>query len=317
MAAELNRPRRVRIATRKSPLALWQAEHAAVMLSARCPDLVPDLVPMTTRGDQILDRSLAEFGGKGLFLKELEHAILEGRADLAVHSLKDVPATLPDGLCLACFLPREDHRDLWLSADGLPVGEMPDGSRVGTSSLRRQSQLLAMHHGLEIVAVRGNVQTRLEHLDDGRVDALVLAAAGLKRLGLSPPNCRVLDGPEFLPAPGQGVIAIECRADDHGLIQQLESIACPDTTMAVRAERAVVQALGGDCRMPLAALARLGGEDMALHARLASPDGQTLIDAVVEGSAGQAESLGQQAADLLIERGGQSILDGLEPARGS
>lgn len=298
----------LRIATRKSRLALWQSEHVAGELRRDHPGLDVELVPLSTRGDEELDRSLAEIGGKGLFLKELERAILDGDADFAVHSLKDVPAESPEGLVLAAFLPRAHWGDWWLTRDGRAPDDLGKGERVGTSSLRRQSQLLARYPGLEIVPIRGNVHTRLEKLASGEVEAVILAAAGLSRLEIKPRFVLPLEPPWFLPAPGQGVIVVQCRSDDKKTRALLATLNCEETATAVRAERAVVAELGADCRMPLAALARLQGGKVSLIARLASADGAEVAEATVEGPADQAAELGRKAAKMVLDRGGMRIL---------
>lgn len=302
---------KLRIATRKSRLALWQSEHVADRLRAAHPGLVVELSPMSTRGDEVLDRSLADIGGKGLFLKELETALLDGRADIAVHSLKDVPAQSPPGLMLAAVLPRADWSDLWLQKDGLGPDELPPGGRVGTSSLRRQSQILKSYPHLQIVPVRGNVETRLGLMTSGQVDAVILAAAGIDRLGLELPYRTRLRPPAFLPAPGQGVIVIQCRVDDSSVRQALQAVHCASTQVSVSAERAVVAALGGDCRMPLAALAELEGEALHLRARLASGDGRQCLDVHLQGAVAEASSLGESAARELFAQGADHILSQL------
>jgi len=298
----------VRIATRKSKLALWQAEHVAQRLREHHPELTVSLVPLSTRGDEVLDRSLAEIGGKGLFLKELERAILDDDADIAVHSLKDVPAEHSRDFELPAFLPRADWRDWWITRDGARPQDLPAGSKVGTASLRRQSQLLARRPDLEVVTVRGNVQTRLAKLDSGEVDALILAAAGLQRLEIRREHFLALEPPFFLPSAGQGVIAVQCRAGEAGTIERLRALNCDTTLTEMLAERAVVAELGADCRMPLAAFARLGDGHIRLDARLASPDGKQVLDTSAEGPASQAEHLGRRAARALLEQGGDEIL---------
>lgn len=303
----------IRLATRQSPLAMWQTEHVAAELRRHHPDLDVSFLPLSTRGDEVLDRSLAEIGGKGLFLKELERALLQGEADVAVHSLKDVPAESPPGLQLAVVLPRADWADWWISTDGRGPDVMPSGARVGTSSLRRQSQLLRCHPGLSVAPVRGNVQTRLEHLSSGRVDALILAAAGLQRLKLQPGHYVPLVPPEFLPAPGQGVIVTQCRVGDDSVLRLLAPLECPETRDQIEAERAVVAAMGGDCRMPLAALARLHpGGTLHLQARLCSPDGHRAVEVDLRGLRHSARDLGTQAGEELLAKGGQLILDELD-----
>lgn len=301
----------IRIATRKSLLALWQAEHVAETLRRHHSDLGVELVPLSTRGDEVLDRSLSEIGGKGVFLKELERAMLDGEADIAVHSLKDVPAESPEEFELAAYLPRGDWADWWLTRDGTSPADLAAGSRVGTSSLRRQSQLLANRPDLEVVPVRGNVQTRLAKLDRGEVDALILAAAGIQRLEIRREHRLPLEPPEFLPAPGQGVVVVQCRRGDERTRKLLESINCEATTEQVRAERAVVAELGGDCRMPLAAFARVEAGHLCLDARLASPDGRDVVDARTEGPVEEGDELGRKAARILIDSGGMRILSQL------
>jgi len=303
--------RSIRLATRKSKLALWQTEHVAEQLRAHHPELEVSLVPLSTKGDEILDRSLAEIGGKGLFLKELERAILDGEADLAVHSLKDVPAEPSEQFDLAAFLPRADWRDWWITRDGSRPEDLPAGAKVGTASLRRQSQLLARCPHLDVVTVRGNVQTRLAKLDDGIVDGLILAAAGLQRLEIQRAHTLPLEPPFFLPSAGQGVIVVQCRAGESGTHELLAPLNCQETVATARAERAVVARLGGDCRMPLAALARLNGDTIRLDARLASPDGSELLEAGAEGPVDTAEALGYGVAESLLEQGGERILSQL------
>lgn len=300
--------KQLRIATRKSKLALWQTEHVAQRIRDLHPGVEVSLVPLSTRGDEVLDRSLAEIGGKGLFLKELERAILDDEADIAVHSLKDVPAEPSQDFDLAAFLPRADWRDWWITRDGATPEDLPSGSKVGTASLRRQSQLLARCPHLEVVTVRGNVQTRLAKLDSGEVDALILAAAGLQRLEIDREHTLPLEPPTFLPSAGQGVIVVQCRAGEAGTLEMLEPLNCADTFDTMCAERAVVAELGGDCRMPLAAFARLDGDRILLEARLASPDGGEVLDARVEGPRSEADNLGRKAARSLLDQGGTRIL---------
>jgi hydroxymethylbilane synthase len=302
---------RIRIATRKSRLALWQSEHVAEALRRRHPGLEVSLVPLSTRGDEILDRSLAEIGGKGLFLKELERALLADEADIAVHSLKDVPAHPDEAFELVAYFPREDWRDWWITCDGRRPEQMPPGSRVGTASLRRQSQILAWRPELEVVTVRGNVQTRLAKLDGGEVDALILAAAGLKRLAIDRPHVMPLEPPRFLPSAGQGVIVVQCRAGDRVTRDLLEPLDCKETVKTMQAERAVVAELGGDCRMPLAALAQLDGDRVDLRTRIASPDGTEILDAAASGPACDARAVGVRAARSLLEQGAARIIASL------
>src|SRR6056297_3875643 len=297
----------ITIATRKSRLALWQSEHVANALSRLNPGLEVKLLPLSTRGDEILDRSLAEIGGKGLFLKELEKAILDGRADLAVHSLKDVPAEQPEGLELGAFLPRANPADLWITGRGCPISELPEGCRVGSSSLRRISQLRALRPDLEVTALRGNVETRLAAVREGRVEATILAAAGLERLGIVPEQARALDMSTWLPAPGQGVIAVQQRVDDEATRALISALECPVTARQARAEREVVRVLGGDCRMPLAVHAFVDGTKMRLHARLGDESGR-LIDAEGVGQTEDSAALGGDVAHSLLENGGSDLL---------
>lgn len=299
------------LATRKSRLALWQSEYVRDCLLAAHPALAIELLPMSTRGDEVLDRSLAEIGGKGLFLKELEHAIVEGRADLAVHSLKDVPARMPDGLVLAAWLPRADAADLWITRDGTPIDRLPSGSRVGSSSLRRIRQIEALRPDLEIVPLRGNVETRMNAVFEGRIDATVLAAAGLRRLGIEPETAIELSTETWLPAPAQGVIAVECREDDDALRELLRSVSCESTRVRVAAERAVVERLGADCRMPLAAYAEIEGDRLRLRARLGGERGLG-VELERTGPVADAAALGRQVAEQLLKAGGEEILLGLK-----
>jgi hydroxymethylbilane synthase len=298
------------IATRKSRLAMWQSQHVADALARVRPGLNVELMPLSTRGDEILDRSLAEIGGKGLFLKELEKALLDGRADIAVHSLKDVPAAQPEGLELGAYLPRANPLDLWIGRSGQPLDRLPPGSRVGSSSLRRISQLRAQRDDIETVPLRGNVETRLSAVSEGRVDATILAAAGLERLGLVPEHALAMASPAWLPAPGQGIIVVQQRADDPDVAGLVSQLACARTTVQARAERAVVAALGGDCTMPLAAHAFVDDQRVVLRARLGDEDGQ-LIDAEARGTLSEPEALGREAADQLLNDGGRELLERL------
>ncbi len=277
------------IATRESRLALWQAEHVKTLLEQRGHQV--SLLGMTTRGDQILDRSLSKVGGKGLFVKELEVALTEGRADIAVHSLKDVPMDLPDGFALACVMEREDPRDALVSARFSSLEELPPGAVVGTSSLRRMVLLRSLRPDLKIEALRGNLDTRLRKLDDGHYDAIVLAAAGLKRLGLGQRIRQIFTPQQILPAAGQGALAIEVRADRDGLLQLLAPLAHPASWLAVSAERAVSRAMGGSCSMPLAAFATVSGAKLQLCAAWGDPDDAAAL--VRAESAGPAADLAQ------------------------
>ncbi len=299
----------ITLATRQSKLALWQTEHVAAELRRHHPGLEVRLLPLSTRGDEVLDRSLSEIGGKGVFLKELERALLDGEADVAVHSLKDVPAESPPGLELSVVLPRADWADWWLTADGSTPGDLPAGARVGTSSLRRQSQLLRAYPHLEVVPIRGNVQTRLGLMTSGKVDAVILAAAGLQRLGLPLDHRLALTPPEFLPAPGQGVIVTQCRAGDDAVERLLAPLECARTRDQVSAERAVVAAMGADCRMPLAALATIDERgELELAARLCSPDGRQTVEISLRGPRAEAQALGRKAGHHLLAEGGSEII---------
>ena len=301
-AKTVSSPHRLRLATRESRLALWQANHVADLLKTRYPDCAVGLVGMTTRGDEIQDRPLSEIGGKGLFTKELELALLDGRAELAVHSLKDVPMELPDGFELACVLARADPRDAFVSNDHEELARMPAGSIVGTSSLRRAAQLREQFPALRIEPLRGNVDTRLAKLDAGKYDAIVLAAAGLKRLGLASRIRQVMPPELSLPAPGQGVLGIEIRQDQAEVRQALAFLDHHETLLAVTAERAVSRQLGGNCRTPLGAYARLvANGELRVDALLASDDGQVRRASLQErvASMDEARLLGERAAALL------------------
>jgi hydroxymethylbilane synthase len=300
------------IATRESRLALWQAEHVRDLLTARLGWGV-DLLGMTTRGDQILDRALSKVGGKGLFVKELETALEDGRAHLAVHSLKDVPMDMPEGFVLCAVLEREDPRDAWVSSTYASVQDLPQGAKVGTSSLRRVVQLKALRPDLDIQPLRGNLDTRLRKLDEGLYDGIVLAAAGLKRLGLAERIRAVIEPEVMLPAAGQGALGLEVREDAVALRAGLATLVHTPTWLAVHAERAVSRALGGSCSMPLAAYGRWDGAELVLEARLGDPNDAArpmicqLQRAAVVDVAG-AEALGQAVAQALRQAGGDAIL---------
>ena len=288
------------IATRESRLALWQAEHVKSLLEARGHAVT--LLGMTTRGDQILDRTLSKVGGKGLFVKELEAALDDGRADLAVHSLKDVPMELPEGFALACVMEREDPRDAFVSNRFASIDELPQGALVGTSSLRRVVLLRSMRPDLRIEPLRGNLDTRLRKLDDGQYDAIVLAAAGLKRLGL-PDRIRAVFEPEqMLPSAGQGALGIEVRAQRRDLVEALAPLAHQATWLAVAAEREVSRSLGGSCSMPLAAFAMFSGEYLQLRAAWGDENGGDIVRAQSASAAAdleQARQLGAAVASRL------------------
>ena len=304
-------PERLIIATRKSRLALWQAEHVRSRLAELYPRCRVGLLPLSTRGDELLDATLASAGGKGLFVKELEAAIAGGRADLAVHSMKDVPVDLPPGFVLAAITEREDPRDAFVSNAYASFADLPAGAIVGTSSLRRAAQIAARHPRLELHALRGNVDTRLAKLDRGEYAAIVLAAAGLRRLGLDARIRALLEAEESLPAAGQGALGIECRADRADLLAALAPLAHAATTDCVRAERAVNRALGGNCSIPLGAYAGLESGILRLRALVASPDGRRAARAESSGPAEQAEAIGAEVAQRLRERGAVDILAAL------
>jgi len=298
----------IRIATRKSPLALWQSEHAAERLRAAHPGLEVVLVPMTTRGDEVLDRSLAAIGGKGLFLKELELAMLRGDADCAVHSLKDVPMELEGPFALPAILARADHADAFVSNRFDDLDALPQFARVGTSSLRRQAQLRARRPDLRLADLRGNVNTRLAKLDAGDYDAIVLACAGLQRLGLGERIRARLDAPDWLPAPAQGAIAIECRDDDARTIALCAVLDDAHTRTCVEAERAMNRALHGSCHVPVAALARLDGKRLWLQALVGSAEDGSAVRAEETGDAAQAEAIGTAVARRLLDAGASAFL---------
>jgi hydroxymethylbilane synthase len=305
--------RQLRIATRRSRLALWQAEHVKARLEALQPELRVELLALSTRGDELLEVSLAKEGGKGLFVKELETAMAEGRADIAVHSMKDVPAELPPGFVLAAILAREDPRDAFVSLTHENLAALPAGAVVGTSSLRRQAQIAARHPALEIRPLRGNVDTRIAKLDRGDYAAIVLAAAGLKRLGLAARIRSTLSMDESLPAAGQAALGVECLAARGDLLDLLRPLDDANSSACVRAERQVNLALGGSCTIPLGAYAEIAGGRMRLRALVASPDGSRTVRAEGEGEIQAADALGLRVAALLRERGAEEILAALAP----
>lgn len=300
--------RTLRIATRRSPLALWQAEHVAARLRALYPGQIVALVPIKTQGDRILDVPLAKIGGKGLFIKELEQALLEGQADLAVHSMKDVPAELPAGLCLSTLLESADPRDALLSRQPDGWSGLPHGARIGTSSLRRQCQLRFLRPDLRFDFLRGNVGTRLQKLDDGAFDAIVLAAAGLDRLGLAARISERLPPSISLPAVGQGVIGIECREDDAALHVLLAPLDQATSRHRVTAERALNARLNGGCQVPIAAHAVVAGDHLVLDALVGGLEAQVLLRERIEGPVSEAAALGRALAETLLARGADRLL---------
>lgn len=299
----------IRIATRQSPLALWQAHYVRDLLCARWPALQVELVPMVTRGDVLLDTPLAKVGGKGLFVKELELALLENRADIAVHSMKDVPVAFPDGLGLVTICEREDPRDAFVSPRFAGLDDLPPGSVVGTSSLRRQCQLRALRPDLQIRDLRGNVGTRLAKLDNGDYDAIILAVAGLKRLGLEERIRSALAPEQSLPAVGQGAVGIECRLDDQRIQALLAPLNHDDTAVRVTAERAMNTRLEGGCQVPIGSYAVLEGDNLWLRALVGRPDGSLILHGERRGPAAQAAELGVSLAEELLDKGARAILD--------
>jgi len=298
----------VRIATRKSALALWQAEYVKAQLEHFHDDIKVELVPMVTKGDIILDTPLAKVGGKGLFVKELEVAMLENRADIAVHSMKDVPVEFPEGLGLEIICPREDPRDAFVSNTIASLAELPEGAIVGTSSLRRQCQIKAMRPDLDIRDLRGNVNTRLKKLDEGQYDAIILAAAGLIRLEMPERIKEFIEPDVMLPANGQGAVGIECRTDDEQIKALLAPLACEQTRIRVLAERAMNRALEGGCQVPIGAFATLDGDQVHLKGLVGAVDGSEVIEKSVMGHKNDAEQLGRNLAQDLLSMGADKIL---------
>ncbi|MCL6245881.1 MULTISPECIES: hydroxymethylbilane synthase [Acinetobacter] len=301
----------LKIATRQSPLALWQAEHIRARLEALHANLKVELVTFVTQGDKILDTPLAKIGGKGLFVKELEAALLDGRADLAVHSMKDVPMALPEGLSLAVICEREDPLDAFVSNTYNSFDELPQGAKVGTSSLRRKCQILKQRPDLEIIDLRGNVGTRLSKLDAGNYDAIILASAGLKRLGLAERIRHTLEPVVSLPAVGQGALGLECRSQDQTVLDLILPLMHTETNACVRAERAFNAYLEGGCQVPIAGYATLENGQIHLEGRVGSVDGQTLLKAQQVGLPEQAEQLGVKLAQDLLAQGAGEILKAL------
>jgi hydroxymethylbilane synthase len=298
----------LRIATRKSALALWQAEYVKAELERFHSELAIELVPMVSRGDKILDVPLAKVGGKGLFVKELEHALLEKTADIAVHSMKDVPMEFPEGLGLAVICPREDPRDAFVSNTYASLAELPAGSVVGTSSLRRQCQLLASRPDLEIKFLRGNVNTRLQKLDDGEYDAIILASAGLLRLGMGERIREAIAAEAILPAGGQGAVGIEARVDDARIAELLAPLHCKLSAEQVVAERAMNKRLEGGCQVPIGCYAVHEGDNLWLRGLVGSPDGVQMLTDEIRGHKDEAETLGITLAERLLDAGAGAIL---------
>lgn len=299
----------LRIGTRKSPLALWQAEHVRALLIGKTPGLIVELVKITTEGDRILDQPLATAGGKGLFIKELEQALFDRRIDLAVHSMKDLTVTLPAGLHIAAVLERADPRDAFVSNRYRRLADVPTGARVGTSSLRRQCQIRMHYPQCQAINLRGNVNTRLGKLDNGDVDALILAVAGLERLGAGDRIRERLEPSVCLPAVAQGAICIECRQDDVLANQLLAALEHAPTRRCIAAERALNAALQGGCQLPIAAYAELDGTSLRLRALVADPDGGEAVRAEGKGPAAEPETLGRRIAEELLAHGAGAIIE--------
>lgn len=299
---------KIRIATRKSPLALWQANFVKQQLETFHPSLVVELVPMVTQGDVLLESPLSKIGGKGLFVKQLEQAIMNGQADIAVHSIKDIPAVFPQGLTLSTVCQRDEMRDALISNQYQHLDELPHGAVVGTSSLRRQCQLRARYPHLQIKDLRGNVGTRLTKLDNQEYDAIILAAVGLKRLGLQNRIKQYIDTALILPAVGQGAIGIESRADDKTLSELLAPLEDKNSRICIEAERAMNLALQGGCQVPIACLSQLENDSLTLRGLVGRIDGSEMIKAEITGHSTQAEALGRQLADNLLAQGAKAIL---------
>lgn len=303
---------KIRIATRKSALALWQAEHVAERLRGIDAVDAIELVPMSTRGDEILDRSLQKIGGKGLFIKELEIAMHAGDADIAVHSMKDVPVDMPDGFTIAAMLERANHADALVAGHGIGLADLDRGATVGSSSLRRQAQLKMLRPDLCVAPLRGNVNTRLDKLDSGQYDAIVLAAAGLERLKLEQRISQQFLPHEMLPAVAQGVIGIECRADDAALIEALDELNHASTVETTLAERTVARSLQASCQSPVATYAAIAADALTLTALVALPDGTEFIRHTIDGARGEAEGLASELAERLLSDGARELLERAE-----
>ncbi len=306
----------IRIATRKSALALWQAEHVAALLGTLAEVDSVELVPLSTRGDEILDRSLQKIGGKGLFIKELEVAMQSGEADIAVHSMKDVPAEMPEGFCIAAVLERANHADALVARDDFRLDTLPDGARIGSSSLRRQAQLKLRRPDLLIEPLRGNVNTRLAKLERGDFDAIILASAGLERLGLAHHISQQFTTDEMLPAAAQGVIGIECLAANDDLRALLHQLNHDSTVQTTAAERAIALTLQASCQSPVATFAHIDAGTMTVTAMVAMPDGSRMIRDAVSGPVAEAEALGKRLAEQLLDSGAGELLAELEAASG-
>jgi hydroxymethylbilane synthase len=316
-------PKTIRIGTRASRLALWQAERVRDATQARTPGSAFEIVPIRSSGDQRQGTSIADLGAVGIFTREIENALLEGRAEIAVHSLKDLPTEFPDGLRLAALLPRDDPRDVLIAGAlygmdpddaRLAISALPRAATVGTSSLRRRAELLRARPDLQIVELRGNVPTRLARVESGEIDAVVLSAAGLDRLGLQPPGAVRMPPSIMMPAPAQGTIAVQARADDTETLDVVGRVDDADTRLTTDAERKVLHALHGGCRIPLGVLATVEGDTLQLRARLLTPDGTTVLEFGDRAPSANADALAQRVAEELLERGARRILDDLRSA---
>ncbi len=307
--------RSIRIGTRGSKLALWQANHVSNLLSTSNPELKIEIQIIKTTGDSVIDFPLSEIGGKGVFVKEIEEALLSDNIDIAVHSMKDVPTILPEGLAIKAVAERHDPRDALVSNIGLPLAELPEGTRIGTGSLRRGAQILHHFPNLQILSIRGNVDTRKRKLkESGEFDAIELAVAGLERMGLGEEITEVISADIMLPAPGQGIVAIESRADDQETTDILRAINHTQTQIAAISERAFLYRLGGDCNVPVGCNARLNDNLISLSGIISSPDGKVLLKKDISGSIEEAQQLGEQLADMMLLEGGNKILEELTPA---
>ena len=302
---------KMRIGTRGSPLALAQANEVRDLLISNHDDLGPDnveIVVISTKGDRVQDRALSEIGGKGLFTEEIEDGLADGSLDIAVHSMKDMPTELPEGLVIPCLLPREDVRDVFISDKAARLEDLPEGAVIGSASLRRQAQIRHRRPDLKVVTFRGNVQSRLRKLGEGEVDATLLARAGLNRLDMEHVATETLSVDQMLPAVAQGAIGIECRDGDQRVLDYLAPLACVDTMACVTAERAVLAALDGSCRTPIAAMATLDGDDLSLRALVLRPDGSEALETTRQGKASDAQALGQDAGEELKRRAGPDFM---------
>jgi hydroxymethylbilane synthase len=305
----------LRIGTRGSKLALWQANHISNLLSISHPELEIEIQVIKTTGDAVLDSPLSEIGGKGVFVKEIEEALLSENINIAVHSMKDVPTILPEGLVISAVAKRHDPRDAFISKTGLTLAELPEGSRVGTGSLRRGSQILHHFPSLNIVSIRGNVDTRIGKLkESGEFDAIVLAVAGLERMGLGGEITEIISPEIMLPAPGQGIVAIESRVNDQETTDLLRKINHIETEIAAISERAFLYRLGGDCNVPVGCHASLNDNFVNLSGIISSPDGKVLIKNDTSGPIEEARQLGEKLADIMLQEGGNKILEELSPS---